>query len=191
MSASISNGVVTLADYCAENRKVAGYDGRVLRSDLGLALPIRMTPELAYLGAVHFVLKNVARVERHHFVDALPVPRRLVIVQFEAFLAGVDDHYRYALRDPTTLGGASWGRTSGTLRVSEERAADPDAEMARSARYLEEHGASLGDAHAVARFARIVGDDRRREVLIFYHEVDGSTDGILERAERAFELTPA
>ena len=191
MSASISNGVVTLADYCAENRSVAGYDGRVLRSDLGLALPIRVRAELSYVGAVAFVLKSVASVERHHFVDALPVPQRLVIVQFEAFLDGAADHYRYALRDPKTLGGETWGRTADTLRVSEERAAGPDAEMARSARYLEEQGASLGDAHAVARVGRIVGDDRRREILIFFHEVGGTTEGILERAERAFELLPA
>ena len=170
---------------------MAAYDGRVLRSDLGLALPIRVRAGLSYVGAVAFVLKNVARVERHHFVDALPTPQRLVIVQFEAFLDGVADHYRYALRDPKTLGGKAWGRTAGTLRLGEERAADPDAEMARSARYLEGQGAALGDAHAVARFARIVGDDRRREILIFYHEVGGTNEGILERAEGPFELLPA
>ena len=169
---------------------MTAYDGRVLRSGIGLALPIRVRPEFRYLGAVDFVLKSVARVERHHFVDALPAPRRLVIVQFEAFLPGVDDHYRYALRDPTTLGGESWGTSTGTLRVSEERDAQPEAEMARTARFLAEHGTMVDDAHAVARFARIVGEERRREILIFYHEVGGSRDGILERAENAFEIVP-
>jgi hypothetical protein len=169
---------------------VAGYDGHALRSGLGLALPMQVRPEFRYLGSLDFVLRNVARVERHHFVDALPKPRRLVIVQFEAFLAGVEDHYRYALRNPRTLGGERWGRTDGMLRVREECDADPEAELARSARFLAEQGAMIGDDHAVARFARIVGDDRRREILIFYHEVGGSTDGILERAESAFELDP-
>ncbi len=27
-----------------------------------------------------------------------------------------------------------------------------------------------------------------RELLIFYHEIDGADDGILERAERAFTM---
>jgi hypothetical protein len=49
----------------------------------------------------------------------------------------------------------------------------------------------LPDQHAVARYARIIGADRRRELLIFYNEIDGQTDGILDRAERAFEISPA
>ncbi len=34
-----------------------------------------------------------------------------------------------------------------------------------------------------------MGEDRRSELLIFYHEIDGAEDGILERAEPAFEVT--
>ena len=61
--------------------------------------------------------------------------------------------------------------------------------MARTKAFVQGHGLALPDRHAVARFARVVGEDRRSELLIFYHEVDGTEDGILERAERAFDVT--
>ena len=143
----------------------------------------------SYVGAVEFVLGNVARVERHHFVDAAPTPSRLIIVQLEAFLPEVDDHYRYALRDPQLLDGERYGRTASLLRVSDECTSAPQGEMARSLEFLEARGFVIGDTHAVARYARIIGDDRRREILIFYHEVGGSLDGVYERFERAVALT--
>ena len=143
----------------------------------------------SYAGVVEFVLKNVVRVERHHFVDEAPTPRRLIIVQLEAFLPGVDDHYRYALRDPQLLDGERYGRTSSRLVVSDECASEPQGEMARSVEFLEGRGFVIGDAHAVARYARIIGEDRRREILIFYHEVGGSLDAIYERFERAVTRT--
>jgi hypothetical protein len=114
---------------------------------------------------------------------------RMLVLHFESFLPGVADLYRYALVDPRALGGATYGRSAGALSVRDERADSPEGEMARTAAFVEGHGLALPDRHAVARYARIVGDDRRSELLIFYHEVDGSVDGILERAERAFEVT--
>lgn len=170
---------------------MGGYDGAVLSSDIGLALPLRVATDFRYVGSVAFVLKELAQVERHHFVDARPAPRRLIVVQFEAFLPGVGSSYRYALKDTVTLGGEIYGRMTNILRVGEERAEQPGAEMDRTADFLASRGIVLADEHAVARYARIVGDDRRREILVFYHEVGGNTDGIYARAERAFEPMPA
>ena len=61
--------------------------------------------------------------------------------------------------------------------------------MAHATAFARGHGLVLPDRHAVARYARVIGEDRRRELLIFYHEVDGTERGILERAERTFEVT--
>jgi hypothetical protein len=156
-----------------------------------MSLALRVSPEFEYVGSFVFDLAAGARVDRHVFADGSPSPRRLIVVQFEAFLPGVDDHYRYALRDPARIGGEIYGRSSGVLSVREERAASPDAEIARTADYLASRALAFGDRHAVARFARIVGDDRRQEILVFYHEVDGSPEGILDRAERAIASTAA
>lgn len=86
-------------------------------------------------------------------------------------------------RDPAS--GGCWSCTS----LRDELAESPEAEMAHAASFLEGHGLALPDRQAVARFARVIGEDRRSELLIFYHEIDGAEDGILERAERAFKVT--
>lgn len=155
-----------------------------------MSLELRVPSEFEYVGSFVFDLAAGARVDRHVFADGAPAPRRLIVVQFEAFLPGVDDHYRYALRDPVRIGRETYGRTSGVLSVREELAASPGAEIARTADHLASRGLAIGDRHAVARYARILGEDRRREILIFYHEIEGSPEGILERAERAIAPAP-
>jgi hypothetical protein len=164
------------------------YRDGVLRSELGLALRIRVAPELRYLGSVAFELARLAAVERHVFALGEPDIRRMVVVQFEGFLPNVTDQYRYALRDPQVLGGDTYGRMANELSLREELAESPHAEMAHTDAFLQSKGLRLGDRQAVARYARIVGEDRRKEILIFFHEIGGSVDGVLERAANAFQL---
>src|SRR3954464_7129308 len=79
MSGSMSNAMPRDASP-ARIDDVGRYDGRVLTSALGLALPLRVAAGLTYAGAFAFVLKRVAAVERPHFVDGAAAPRRLVVV---------------------------------------------------------------------------------------------------------------
>ena len=167
-----------------------GYADGVFTSDDLPPLRMRVAPELRYLGFFLFDLRQIARVERHVFVETeRALVRRMLVLQFEGFLPNVDDVYRYALTDPRELGGERYGRRASVLSVSEERAGSPNAEMTHTATFLESKGLVLPDRHAVARFARIVGERRRRELLIFYHECDGELEGILGRAEEAFTLS--
>ena len=153
-------------------------------------LHLRVASALRYIGSFTFDLKGIARVERHVFVETNgSTIARMLVLHFESFLPGVDDLYRYSLANTREIGGATYGRSAGTLSVREERAESPDGEMAHTAAFVDGHALVLGDRHAVARYARVVGDDRRSELLVFYHEVGGAERGILERAERAFEVT--
>ena len=152
---------------------------------------MRVAPELRYIGCFLFDLKGLARVERHIFLETEnTLVRRMLVLQFEGFLPHVTSVYRYALTDPRELGGETYGRQAEPLSLSEELKEFPDAEMAHTVIFLGSKGLTLPERHAVARFARIVGEDRRRELLIFYHECDGAVDGILARAEQAFTLSP-
>ncbi len=163
------------------------YDHDVLTSpEFGLRM--RAAKGFRYVGSFVLELSAGATVERHVFIEGSPDVRRMVVVHLEEFLPGTDDRYRYALVDPEVLGGATYGRSTNQLSVREERAASPDAEMARTDAFLRRKGLRRGDRHAVARYARIVGQDRRKEVLIFYHEVDGSEERILERSREALDL---
>ncbi len=140
---------------------VRTYADGVLTSTDGPALRLRVASDFTYLGHFAFDLGGIAHVERHVFAEVTDrTVRRLIVVHFEEFLPGAVDAYRYALHDGRILGDATYGRSASRLSVGAERNAAPKAEMART------------DA-----FTRL-----------FYHECDGALAGILERAERAFEL---
>ncbi len=71
------------------------------------ALRIRIDERFRYLGRDRFVLKGVAHVDRHHWVAVRERPppeggqmkevEAMIVLQFEGFLDGVDDHYRYSI----------------------------------------------------------------------------------------------
>jgi hypothetical protein len=169
---------------------VRGLRDGVFVSEQLPPLRIHVAAPMRYIGSFDFDLKAIAHVERHVFVeDTGGTVTRMLVLHFESFVPGVTDLYRYALADPRELGAATYGSSAGALSVRDERAESPEGEMAHTAAFIEGHGLVLPDRHAVARYARIIGDDRRSELLIFYHEIGGTEDGILERAERAFEVT--
>ena len=155
--------------------------------------PLRLRPATAlrYVGADAFELKHVAAVERHHFVeDRQGTVTRMLVVHFERFLPGVGDEYRYRYADPREIAGATYGCTTSVLDLREELTAEPEAEMAHTVRFLAVRGLRLPERQNVARFARIVGDDRRSELLIFHHEVAHGPEGLLDRALASFAIAP-
>jgi hypothetical protein len=166
----------------------ASYEDSVLTSSPDFGLRMRIPEGFRCVGSFTFDLSAGARVERHVFVEGRPEVRRMIVVHLEAFLPGVEDLYRYALADPVVLGGETYGRSTSVLSLREERTTSAEAEMARTEEFLRSKGFALGDRQAVARYARIVGQDRRKEILIFYHEIGGPEAGILERARDALHI---
>jgi hypothetical protein len=166
-------------------------EGRVENGELVAAdVRLQAAAALVYVGAFELPLAGIALATRHHFAQSeRGVVRRLLVVQLEHFTAEIGS-YSYALPDPVELGGDLYGRWQFELSVAAERRENPGKEMPATAEFLARKGLELPDSHAVARFARIIGTDRRREVIVFFHECgDGARlDGIDERARRAFSL---
>jgi hypothetical protein len=163
----------------------------VLVSTSAPPLRLRPAPALRYLGADAFELKALAAVERHHFVeDRQGSVTRMLVVHFESFLPGVRNEYRYRPEDPREIAGAMYGVTTSLLDLREELNAEPEAEMAHTVRFLAVRGLRLPERQNMARFARIVGDDRRSELLIFHHEIAHESAGLLDRALAAFAIEP-
>ena len=184
-------------------------DGNVLHSPGLPAFDLWVDPSIPYLGATELIIKGIARAERHHFADVRDgTVRRLFVVQFEGFLPDSEERYAYPLPDPVELGGVTWG--SWVFAYSAHRD-DPAPETTDTLAFLGERRIELEDEQIMARYARILGDDARNEVLLFYHEplrrlghrlgtiaIEGeirsaymsvATD-LRARARRAFRITP-
>jgi hypothetical protein len=162
-------------------------DGRLISRALPSAT-FRIDPALRYLGVDSFALKGIAHVERYFFAETSGgVVRRLLAFQFEDILPGVDEIYRWQIRSPRLIGGETYHSTAFVFSVPSQVLAEPDAEIARAVAFLGRQGLRLEDEQLVARFARVIGDDRRHEFIIFYNEPLAATGHALAEVRAADE----
>jgi hypothetical protein len=135
------------------------------------AVEIKVDPAFAFVGMLGFELKEIAFVERYVFADwQASETRRLFIVQFEDVLPNVDFTYQYGITNPINLGRHAYSHSVWVYSNAESVRADPGAESDQTTRFLQDHGYDAMDERAMSRFARIVDDERRHEIIIFYEE---------------------
>ena len=135
------------------------------------SLEIKVDPAFAFVGDLSFELKEIAFVERFVFADwEASVTKRLFIVQFEGVLPHVNFTYRYGMTNPINLGRHVYSHSVWLYSNAKSVIADPGAESDRTTQFLQNHGYDVMDARAMSRFARIIDDARRHEVIIFYEE---------------------
>jgi len=140
-------------------------------SDVLPALKIKVDPSFEFVGILRFALKEIALVERFIFVGRqASEPTRLFIVQFEGVLAGVDFTYKYGITNPIRLGQHDYQHGIYMYSNAESVRESPGAESDRTTQFLRERGYAHKDALAMSRFARIVDDNQRHEIIIFYQE---------------------
>ena len=145
-------------------------DNTIISSALP-ALEIKVDAAFTFVGVLRFNLKEIGMVERFIFVDQHnSVTRRYFIFQFEGVLAGVDFTYQYGITSPIQLDNHTYSHSVWVYSNSESAHEDPGAESDQTTRFLQDHGYEVVDTRVMSRFARIVDNDRRHEIIIFYEE---------------------
>jgi hypothetical protein len=113
------------------------------------------------------------------------------MVQFEHFRPEVEGRYHYKLDSSTTLGGLEW-RTDilcWSPWIAEDE--DPASDVAHNARFLRSFGLEPIREMIRLRCLRVLGEDRRAEVLLIYAE-DVALHGLTCADEAAItEIGPA
>ena len=147
-------------------------DGNTFISTYLPPLRIEVDEAMTYVGAIDFILKEIAQVERHVFVQADAQQRieRMVIFQFEGFLETTDDYYRYRFTNPDTLGGLAFRHNTWYYDDAAQIANNPEAESARTRAFLEAKGYSLDAELMMSRFVAVVDEAKRHELILFYWE---------------------
>jgi hypothetical protein len=156
------------------------------------ALRLQLDPSWRYLGLSSFDLKGIAHVERYHFAvtEGNRITRGLVL-QFENILPGVDEIYRWTVRTPRELGGIPYQHNVFMFNVDDGVREEPEAEMGHTMKFLAERGISLDSEQIVARFARVIGDDKLHEFIIFYSEpVAASGHRLAEVIDASGDIKP-
>jgi hypothetical protein len=151
-----------------EKRRV---EGNVIISENFPAIRIKVSKAFKYAGRLQFNLKEMARVDRFVFVDAdRGHVRRLFMVQFEGFLDGVNHTYNYRMRNPMTLGGQTYSQNCWFFDNARNIKENPGAESDKTTAFLKEKHYSVDDELMMSRFVRVVDEEKRHEIIIYYIE---------------------
>ena len=154
-------------------------------SDALPALEIMVDPAFEFVGILSFILKEIALVERVIFANRQSSDTtRLFIVQFEGILDGVDFTYKYQVTNPIQLGNHSYHHGVYIYSNDNSIRESPGAESNRTTQFLRTRGYIHDDGLAMSRFARIVDDAHRHEIIIFYQETLSSLGLSLESHAR-------
>jgi tetratricopeptide (TPR) repeat protein len=149
------------------------------------AFRLRVDSRFQYVGAARFLLKDIAEVERHHWVatDGDRVTA-MVVLQFEGLVDGVEGSYRFAIPPPGEQAGGNYRFTPERVRLGgmdfvhntwayddgKARREAPATEAAHTARLLAGRGYRLDDELIMSRFVTEVGPRQRDELILFYFE---------------------
>lgn len=150
--------------------------------EMSLGLP----EAFAYIGQTNFVLNQIARVDRHHFLDAATNGsiRRIVILHFESFLPHVNQTFNYSIPDPSNrswpdgryspakvrIGTAEYIHNTWFFDAKAHIQENPQGELARTAQLFREQGFTLPDELQMSRYVRVVDAKRKSELILFYLE---------------------
>lgn len=216
--------IVLAAVYACGPAPLRSFDDGLLTSRADPEMSVRIASDFEYLGPDKFLLGETHEAERHHFVerDGNEVTA-LLVFQFERILDGVPgkyefnvppqehiagSNYRFASA-PVILGSHDYVHNTWAFDTRESARKNPGKESDRTLRLLDARGYRIDDGLIMARYVRAVGDDQRKEVIIFYmeplqrngHDISDFPDGgaaterfdrlssrIVARARQAFEV---
>lgn len=146
-------------------------EGNVLVSEIDPAIAIKVDQSFTYLGRHPINIRNVAAGERLVFAELNGArANRLFILQFEGFLPGIDNEYRYNLSDSPIVAGYPFRSNAYAFDFAKSAVESPGLESAATAKFLFEKGIKAPKLQMMWRSLTVTSADKRNELILFYLE---------------------
>lgn len=174
---------IVLTACAAEPRR--SYSDGVFVSTGDPQMRIAIEPRFEYLGEETFLLGTTHEAQRHHWVTTQDGRvTALIVFQFERILDGVEgkyefnvpppkflsgSNYRFAA-EPVRLGGHDWVHNTWAFDTKASAREQPGRESDRTLRLLAANGYEIDAGLVMARYVRAVGEEQRKEIILFYME---------------------
>ena len=144
--------------------------GRTILSERLPRVRVRVADSIRYLGEHPIRIRDVAAGKRLVFaeVGSGGRVRRMVIAQFEGFLPGVEDLYRYRFDGAPTFGGLPFRTNGFASSTRAEMKENPGSEVEATMRFLADKRVEAPDELAIYRFVTIGDSTRKTEMIVFY-----------------------
>lgn len=134
-------------------------------------LAIAVDDSFTFVGRHPITISDIAAGERFVFIDATgDIGRRFFIVQFEGFLPGVDDYYRYDLSGSPVVAKYAFRSNGYAFDISKEIKANPTKESASTHAFLRSKGYSAPEQWMMWRSLTVGDEAKKKEVILFYVE---------------------
>lgn len=150
-------------------------------------MQVRIDAGFEYLGQDNFLLGEGGThgVERHHWVRSEQGQvSAMIVFQFEQILDGVEGQYEFSVPPEKYIAASNYRFAPGLVRLGEHdylhntwafdtrvsAIANPGKESDQTLKLLAARGYTIADELIMSRFVRSVGEDQRREVILFYLE---------------------
>jgi hypothetical protein len=153
------------------NQPRRAVEGQVLVSTQLPRIRIEIAPEFRFVGRLPFRIRDVAEGERLVFAETGGTRvTRLFVAQFEGFLPGVEDIYRYSFENARRFGSHRFRHNVFAYVRADADEENPAGEAALTHRFLADRGLELPNVLLVSRFLTLGDDRRRNELILFYME---------------------
>lgn len=160
---------------CAQNTPEPGGVGVEGNDFVSQDLPklrVEVDPELQYIGSFPFDIDGIAGGYRYVWgeVDRGKHLKRTFIIQKEGFYPTSKDSYRYPTPNPVAFGAHEYQHNVFLADNEKEIREHPGHEPDVTQKFLRSKGYELDSQQVMSRFARIVGESKKNEIIFFYAE---------------------
>ena len=170
----LSTSTIVNATEASELNQFMSDGVLISREDPSLAIDV--ADDFAFVGRHPFTIRDVAAGERFVFVQAEDHQvQKLLIVQFEGFLPGVDNFYRYDLSGKPVVANYPFRSNGYAFNIIENIVANPKSESAATYPFLESKGYSVPNELMMWRSLTVADEALNKEMIIFYIEDVKST----------------
>jgi len=178
--------------FSSENPVKRSVIDNVLISEELPKIEIKVNEEFNYIGKFDFEItanseeyseemrgKPVAAGDRFVFAssDENNSIEKLFIVQLEGFLPSNDLVYNYNMSQAELIGKNKYRHNTWFYDSAKAAQENPKNEGAKTRAFLTEKGFKLQDQYMMSRFVGLASEDRKYEIIIYYHEMLNQTTG--------------
>lgn len=168
----VCGGAVIASAQTNDTPRGVSIDGNDFVSQELPKLRVQVDPKLRYIGSFPFDIDGIAGGYRFIWgeVDQGKHLTRTFIIQKEGFYPNSNNFYRYPTPNPVTLGAHDYQHNVFIGDNEQEIREHPGHEPDVTQKFLRSKGYRLDSQVVMSRFARIVGDNKKNEIIFFYTE---------------------
>lgn len=150
----------------------AHVEKNVFTADAPYKLKLTLDPKFQYLGSFPFDIEGIAGGYRYVWgeTDGGKHLRRTFVVQAEGYYAGNERFYKYGIPNPATLAGDAYQHNVWIYDNDQSAQQRPGNESDLTRKFMRDKGYEWEPQLVMSRFARIVGESRKDEIIFFYFD---------------------